>query len=213
MGKRGPIPKGEYVGQTAVLSTRITPDLRALLEAEVEKSGKTLSREIEHRLRRSFVEDDKISEAFGSRRNYALMRTISMVLEFWHNPSDLQADWTEDPIAYDQVCKKIDGVLRAMRPTGSSNELSSDDRVLADLSVRSHPAGILDDVQRAAAAIPLGGGRRSRVLSTIKSDLGSLIERSQTPQDNSEICSAGGGQQKGQSDSSVMKTKSRKKSK
>lgn len=177
MGKRGPAPKGEYVGQTAVLSTRISPELRSRLEAEVERNGKTLSREIEHRLRRSFTEDDQISEAFGSRRNYALMRAISMVLEIWHNPADVLANWRDDPVAYDQMCKKIEGVLKAMRPAGEGRKLSELEQALADVTAIEHPARILQAVQNAEAALPLGGARRDQVLSLIKSDLGDLIDR------------------------------------
>ncbi|MHC2019977.1 hypothetical protein [Methylobacterium sp. CM6247] len=179
MGKRGPVSKGEYVGQTAVLSTRITPDLRAMLEAEVVKSGKTLSREIEHRLRRSFIEDDKISEAFGSRRNYAFMRLISMVLELWHNPADPLADWKDDPFAYDQACSKVAGVLRAMRPAGESKALSELERVIAEVKSFDDPARIVQKIQSADNALPLGGSRRNQVLSLLKSDLGPVADRPQ----------------------------------
>lgn len=180
MGKRGPAPKGDYVGQTAVLSTRITPELRARLEAEVAMSPKkTISSEIEYRLRRSFTEDDQICEAFGSRHNYALMRAISMVLEIWHNPADPLADWREDPVAYDLMCRKVEGVLKAMRPAGEGGRLSELEQVLADAAIREHPAQVLQAVQDAKSALPLAGSRRDQVLSRIKTDLGSLIERPQ----------------------------------
>lgn len=181
MGKRGPPPKGEYVGQTAVISTRITPELREKLEDAVASSETktTLSREIEHRLRRTFIEDSQINEAFGSRHNYALMRTISMVLEIWHNPADPLADWREDPIAYDLMCQKIDGVLKAMRPEGEGRKLSDLEQVLADASAREHPALVLQEVQSASSAYPLKGSQQARRLSSIKNDLGSLIDRPQ----------------------------------
>jgi hypothetical protein len=53
---------------------RIRPDLRKSLERAAKASGRSLSQEVEHRLRRSFVEDDKIADAFGDRRTYRLMR-------------------------------------------------------------------------------------------------------------------------------------------
>ncbi len=56
MGKRGPLPRGEYgrkIGRTAVLSTRLQPDTRALLVAAKEASGRSLSQELEHRLRQT----------------------------------------------------------------------------------------------------------------------------------------------------------------
>jgi hypothetical protein len=177
MGKRGPAPKGEYAGQTAVLSTRISPELRSRLEAEVESTGKTLSREIEHRLRRTFIEDDKIEAAFGGRQNYALMKVIAMVLESWHNPADIQSDWRSDPVAYDQVCRKIMGVLKAMRPPGEGVALSELESAIADLKAVEDPARAIQAIQNADDALPLAGRRRDQVLSSIKGDLGSLIER------------------------------------
>ena len=180
MGKRGPAPKGEYVGQTAVLSTRLTPDLRRRLEVEVEqKPNNTISREVERRLRASFVQDDAIIDAFGSRENYALMRVISMVLELWQNPSDLTADWRQDPTAYDQVCKKVMNVLKAMRPEGEASKLSEIEQVLADASAKEHPVLVLRQVQGADTAISLTDTKQKRVLSTIKGDLGDMIDRPQ----------------------------------
>lgn len=61
MGKRGSVAKGEYQDKSAVLSTRITADLRKMLESSVKKSGLTISREVEHRLRWSYlVENQRI---------------------------------------------------------------------------------------------------------------------------------------------------------
>ncbi|WP_267423210.1 hypothetical protein [Methylobacterium sp. GC_Met_2] len=178
MGKRGPAPKGEYVGQTAVLSTRLTPDLRSRLESEVEKRpNNTISREVEHRIRRSFIQEDEIISAFGSRENYALMRVISMVLELWHNPADLAADWKHDPTAYDQVCKKISAVLKAMRPPGEPQKLSDLEQALADVTATEHPAVVLKGIQDAERALPLTGSRKAQIRSLIKSDLGELADR------------------------------------
>lgn len=177
MGKRGPAPKGEYSSQTAVLSTRITPELRARLEAEVKKSRKTLSREIEHRLRRSFIEDDKISEAFGSRQNYALMRMISMLIETIHFPAYSVKDWREDPDQYDQVIKKINGVFEALRPPGKARELTEYEKTIADASYSQAPLVLISNLQSVDAAIPLSAPRRLQIASLLKGDLGEMIER------------------------------------
>jgi hypothetical protein len=81
MAKRGAVPKGEYVGKSAVLSTRITPDLREGLQNAANKSGRSLSQEIEYRLRRSFGEDQKISDLFGSDSIFILVRMIALSLQ------------------------------------------------------------------------------------------------------------------------------------
>ena len=178
MGKRGPAPKGEYAGQTSVLSTRLTPELRSRLEEEVaKKPNNTISREVEKRLRASFVEDDEIASAFGSRENYALMRMIAMILEMWHNPADMTADWRNDPTAYDQVCQKINNVMSAMKPKGVSKKLSELEQAIAGLKSVEDPARLLLAIQNAPAAIPLDGKRRTQVLSLLKGDLGDMANR------------------------------------
>ena len=43
-------PKGEFKGKSSVFSTRITPTTRAALEREAQRSGRSLSQEVERRL-------------------------------------------------------------------------------------------------------------------------------------------------------------------
>jgi hypothetical protein len=47
-------PKGDFAGKAAWLSTRITPELRQNLNRAAQESGRSLSQEIERRLRASF---------------------------------------------------------------------------------------------------------------------------------------------------------------
>jgi hypothetical protein len=47
-------PKGDFAGKAAWLSTRITPELRKNLDRAAKESGRSLSQEIERRLRDSF---------------------------------------------------------------------------------------------------------------------------------------------------------------
>lgn len=84
MGRRGPQPKGEYggkIGRTAVLSTRLQADTRRRLVAATEASGRSLSQELEHRLRRTFIEDDKAVEFYGSQSNAAILKLLGAVIQ------------------------------------------------------------------------------------------------------------------------------------
>ena len=84
MGKRGPQPKGEYGGKirrTAVLSTRLQPDTRARLSEAAKVSGRSVSQELEHRLRRTFTEDDKAVEFYGNEPNAAVVKLIGAVIQ------------------------------------------------------------------------------------------------------------------------------------
>lgn len=52
--KPGVRPKGEYSAKSRAFTTRVTADLRAALDAAIEISGRSLSQEVEHRLRLTF---------------------------------------------------------------------------------------------------------------------------------------------------------------
>jgi TraY domain len=62
---RGRAPKGEYAGKTQVMSFRLTPDTKAALRRAAARSGRSLSQETEHRLRRGLDEEEAISSLWG----------------------------------------------------------------------------------------------------------------------------------------------------
>jgi hypothetical protein len=178
MGKRGPRPKGPYSGQTAVLSTRIRPELRAALEAAARARGVSLSHEIEHRLRRTFYDDEKITEAFGSRRNYALMRMIGSIIEMMMNVKNRKAEWLDDPYLFEQVTKSINVVLEAIRPTGEPPATVED--ALDHGGPRQwkwRAAEAIRDVQLADPTLPLDAPKSKRLAHRLKADLGDVFER------------------------------------
>jgi hypothetical protein len=110
MARTGPAPKGEYVDKAKTLSTRITGELRSALDAAKEKSGRSLSQEIEYRLRRSFEEDTKMKDIFGGRENYAIARLIGCLLDS-HG-----SDWKRDEENFDYIIASVALVLRLFGP-------------------------------------------------------------------------------------------------
>lgn len=83
MGVRGPQPKGEYgrkIVRTAVLSTRLQPDTRARLSQAARANGRSVSQELEHRLRRTFIDDDKAIEWYGSDQTEAVVKLIGATI-------------------------------------------------------------------------------------------------------------------------------------
>ncbi|WET72889.1 hypothetical protein [Rhizobium croatiense] len=82
-GKREPgagrKPDGEFSGKSAVFSTRITPDLRALLEKESKQTGKSLSQIVERRLRDSFDHPDRWKRALGAEHVRALAYVVAKI--------------------------------------------------------------------------------------------------------------------------------------
>jgi hypothetical protein len=178
MGKRGPAPKGEYTGKSKVLSTRIRPDTREALSAAAKASGRSLSQEIEHRLRRSFLEDEKIADMFGTRQTFLIMRITALALQRAWNPDKPEADWLNDPFAFEQAVKIVAAVLEAIRPPG---EIEPQSDVLQDV-IKMAPtqtsATLWKAIQDANPALPLTEGTRKQHLASIlKTDLGEIANR------------------------------------
>jgi hypothetical protein len=196
MGKRGPTAKGEYRNKTQVLSTRISADLRAELAAAAKTSGGTLSREIEHRLRRTFSEEKTIEAVFGDRRTYGLMQLINSavrttvgrkIISPLTDKQQLKKSihFLDDPYAFDQAVRTINAVLEAIRPKGEIPQ--SHDKALdqfgGTFQGEFNAIETLRDIQKAPAALPLPstkGSRHQHKMSVLKSDIGDLADRAVT---------------------------------
>jgi hypothetical protein len=182
VGKRGPAPKGEYEGKSQVLSTRIRPDTRARLVEASRESGRSLSQEIEHRLRRTFIDDEKISDVFGDRKTFMLMRVAALALQWQSLLSD--RDWLNDPWLFDLAIKTINRTFEAIRPSGPANPPVggiSEERAEhgKEFMIAQVPSMLWLDVQEADAALPLNAGTRyERLLGLIKAEIGEVAERS-----------------------------------
>jgi hypothetical protein len=122
MGKRGPEPKGEFDGKSAVLSTRIRPDTKAALAEAAKASGRSLSQEIEFRLRRSFAEDEKIDLGFGDEQTFAVLRTAAMAVKTSRFTTEVASGghWLSDAWAFERVVATVFRVLWAFRPAGDA---------------------------------------------------------------------------------------------
>jgi hypothetical protein len=174
MGK-GPRPKGEYAGKSSVFSTRIRPDLRKRLEKAAKTSGRSLSQEVEHRLRRSFVEDDKIADAFGDRRTYRLMRLMSDAIQLSQNNAE---NWLDDPYRFRVALAAMRSVVEAIQPdTPSRDVVDYANRESATGAVGAAIAAkIWLGVVEAKHSIELGSGSLAdHINSVARSDIGEEV--------------------------------------
>jgi hypothetical protein len=194
MGKRGPAPQGEYAGKSQVLSTRIRPDTRAALQEASKKSGRSLSQEIEHRLRRTFIEDKKeVADIWGSRQNLTIMRMVALAMQLQWNPFSNHTfeRWLDDPVLFDQAVKTVNKVLEAIRPEGPIRGSSittpegvvhaSDPIGMATVDYLSHQvaAGLWKRIQDADPSLPLNEGTwRDHMDGMMKTELGDVANRS-----------------------------------
>jgi hypothetical protein len=178
---KGPTPRGEYVGKSSVFSTRIRPDLRQKLEQAAKKSGRSLSQEIEHRLRRTFVEDEKTAENFGDRRTFLLMRMMAMAIRF-KGDDDQPGKWLENPEDFEIAIAAALSVLEAVRPPGP---IGSGNPFLAHF-VRTKAEGISFDIwneiKKADPALPITRGTHADHWNAMtKADLGEIADRVRLP--------------------------------
>jgi hypothetical protein len=126
VAERGRKPKGNYKQKTKVFSARLRADTRAAIEKAAINSGHSLSQEIEHRLRRSFDEDQNLFEKLGGRENYAVLRLIASLMSVMLHPSDIitlspaepRKSWLHDPYLFDQLVRAIAVVLEELKPEG-----------------------------------------------------------------------------------------------
>ena len=178
MGKRGPQPKGEYGrkgGRTAVLSTRLQPDTRRRLVAATHASGRSLSQELEHRLRRTFVEDDKAVEFYGSEQTAAVVKLIGAVIQStattFSPKSKKQYEWLKDQFVFDNVMMAIRHVLLWFRPGGDSG--------LGEITLGTatdQADQLIDEIRSADPSLPIAAGStRQHAMAMLKDKLGDLV--------------------------------------
>jgi hypothetical protein len=119
--RRGPAPKGDYANKAATISTRITQDLRDWLEKAAKKSGRSLSQEMETRLRRTFREEDDLAKKYGSADAARVFQAIAVTLNMIRNPENPDADWLHDPYAFALAADAINATLYLVRPKEATN--------------------------------------------------------------------------------------------
>jgi hypothetical protein len=118
MAKRGRPPKDEATKRGVQISFRVSQALRDRLEAARREGGteRSLSAEIEQRLRHSFEIDTEMQKQFGAPR-YQFLRVIAE--DILSVESHAGAKWFESRFAYDEVKAYIETFLGHLRrPSG-----------------------------------------------------------------------------------------------
>ena len=119
MARRGRPPRGEHRDVRERVSVRMTTELKGRLEAEARKSDRSLTQEVESRLRDSFEKDDRVTREFaGDRETLGLLRLIGQAVRV------LQAEtgqtWIKDRYTFDQVRRAVPALLDSFKPAGES---------------------------------------------------------------------------------------------
>ena len=116
MPVKAKLPPGK--GKRVPLNMRTTRERRKALESAAASSGRSLVQEVEHRLDRSFLEEDHLSLICGDSRTAGFVREIldsKRLIEFYQEKSV----W-EDFECHEAMKEALKKLLarRAPRPTG-----------------------------------------------------------------------------------------------
>jgi hypothetical protein len=174
--KRGRAPQGEYAAKTDVMSFRIRPDIKAALRKAAKTSGRSLSQETEHRLRRALDEDRTISSFWGDAKTFAMMQLAAQTVLSLGKVRDTKVHWTANVEAFDAAMEAIIGTLRVFRPLVATSLSTGRPEIGAPAS------SILREAQAADPTRPLNKStRRQRAMTRFKEDLGEeLVDRAMT---------------------------------
>ena len=116
--KRAPVagrkPRGEFRGKSAVFSTRITPELRAALEREAARSGRSLSQEIERRLTDSMSKAE--TRKWGPPRTESMMFFLAQLIDSIE--SETGQRWIDDPFTFQAVYFGLNLIFSMLKPDG-----------------------------------------------------------------------------------------------
>ena len=167
MGKRGRAPKGDYAGKTEVMSFRLTPDTKAALRMAAARSGRSLSQETEHRLRRGLDEEEAISSLWGDVKTSAMLRLAAQVVQSVRTLQDTKVHWTADAKVFDSAIEAIAGTLKLFRP------LQAEGFSVGSPEIGAPALKIIEEAQATKLSRPLSkSSRRQRAMARFKEDLG-----------------------------------------
>ncbi len=128
--KRAPKAKpAKRVAQRKTVSTRITPETRAQLEAAAAHSGRSLAQEFEFRLEQSFKTEEQardiaaqtavaIYASFGSFSTFQAMRLLAEAISLTENRTGKR--WETDLNTFEAVDRTCGHIFQVFRPHADS---------------------------------------------------------------------------------------------
>ena len=127
-------PRGEFSGKSAVFSTRITPQTRKQLDRAAADNDRSLSQEIEHRLRESFYPDQK-----RPARIRALGEMVKLTAEIIEQATG--AAWLADGFTAGSLRHALDFLIDHFGPVRADQATEVPARVEEMASVMPPPLG------------------------------------------------------------------------
>jgi hypothetical protein len=166
--RRGRPPRGEYPEKSEVMNFRIRPDTKRLLAQAARASGRTVSAEAEHQLRRGLAE-------MGTGHTHAVMTTIGRAIDGLVKLKGARGgDWWSDPDLYGHARRVVLTALDLFKPPGGSTDAIPDDTRSAEFEIEAtlHEIQLFDETKPFVKQTP-----HERWLGMMKKDLGPLADR------------------------------------
>jgi hypothetical protein len=107
-------PRGEFKSKSATLTTRITPGTRGAMERAAKESGRSLSQEVEYRLRLSIRLDLDLNH---QRHIRALGRAIALLTQQVERATG--KCWRDDPFTGEALRHAIEFLISHYAPHGA----------------------------------------------------------------------------------------------
>jgi hypothetical protein len=172
------MPRKRKEADTVQISVRAKEPLRRQLEEAAKERGVSMNVEIIDRLQRSFENERRIEEIFGSREVYGLMHIVAAAIHetgraagFYATHSlEGAAGWLRHPFAYDEAVKAAMKVFEVFRPKGSPSPPA---HLVHQNLGRGFANGILNEIARGEARVTPDNVARTEEL---RRELGYLTE-------------------------------------
>ena len=131
MRKRAPgagrRPQGEFHGKSETLATRILPSTRAALDRAAKKNKRSLSQEVEYRLRLSIRSGDRKNRGIHIR---ALGEAVMLVAQFVEHATEKR--WNEDAFTGEALRRGIEFLIRHFAARGNPITPPTVEKVVAN---------------------------------------------------------------------------------
>jgi hypothetical protein len=158
-----------YEDKAVVINFRIQPSTKAALQKAAAKTGRTVSAECEHQLRRALSAD------LAAGPTHALMSMIGRTIDGFLGLRSARAKWWNDPATFDQALKLTIAAFEMLRPPGPAPEAAEP---LGERSGRFAIEATLREIQTVDPSIPFGEQTPyQRWLNLMRQDLGPLVDR------------------------------------
>ena len=168
--RRGPRAKGEYVDKTSTLSFRVRPDTRSLLEVAAKQSGRSLSQEAEHQLRRG------LTEMRGP--THSILAVVGATIDKLFNLKDPSKKWTDDPYMHKQAMAVVVTTLELFAPASGAPQGADELEFGGKNQGRLAVLQTLREVQLVDDRVPINQQTpHQRALTMLKRELGPLADR------------------------------------